>query len=661
MTEKPTYQELEHRVKELERIVAEPQDSDDLSGEGKSLSELIIDSLPGIFYYFDDKGKFLRWNKNFESVSGYSTKEISSMNPLDFFQGEDKERVAKTIKEAFEKGQSSGEADFVSKSGIGKPYFLSGMRLTIKQRHYLAGMGIDLTERKQAEEALAESEERYRTVLEANPDPVAVYDMEGKVVYFNPAFTRVFGWPLEERLGKKMDHFVPEENWPETRMMIEKVLAGERFSGIETYRFTKDGKKIPVSVSGAFGRDKKGKIVNSIINLRDISEQKKMEAQLQQALKMEAIGTLAGGIAHDFNNILAIILGNTELAIENVPEWNPAKHNLEEARSACLRARDVVQQLLSFSRKSRIKMKAIKIAPIIKSSLRFLRASIPSSIEIRENIDENADAILGDPTQINQILINLCTNARDAMHEEGGILEIGVENLKIDNQDASPYQQQSAGQYVKLSVRDTGKGISPQDINRIFDPYFTTKAVGKGTGMGLAVVHGIVKTHQGVIVVNSNPGKGTTFNILFPATEATPILEAEPNVEIRKGNEKILFVDDEDLVVEVNHQVLEKLGYQVKSTKDPIEALEIFRSDPDQFDLVISDTTMPKMSGDRLAQELMKIRPNLPFILCTGYSERISEEKALELGIKAYIMKPFEIPKLAKTVRKVLDEAKGTD
>ncbi|OGP62356.1 MAG: hypothetical protein A2V65_12435, partial [Deltaproteobacteria bacterium RBG_13_49_15] len=548
MIEKPTYQELEYRVKELERIVDKRHLPDDLSGEGKSLSELIIDSLPGIFYYFDDKGKFLRWNKNFERVSGYSTKEISIMSPLDFFQGEDKERVAKTIKEAFETGQSSGEADFVSKSGIGKPYFFSGMRLTINQRHYLAGMGIDLTERKQAEEALAESEERYRTVLEANPDPVAVYDMEGKVVYFNPAFTRVFGWPLKERLGKKMDHFVPEENWPETRMMIEKVLAGERFSGIETYRFTKDGKKIPVSVSGAFGRDKEGKIVNSIINLRNITQQKKMEAQLQQALKMEAIGTLAGGIAHDFNNILAIILGNTELAIENVPEWNPAKHNLEEVRSACLRARDVVQQLLAFSRKSRIKMKAIKIAPIIKNSLRFLRASIPSSIEIRENIDENADAILGDSTQINQILINLCTNARDAMHEEGGILEIGVENLKIENQDASPYQQLSAGQYVKLSVRDTGKGISPHDLNRIFDPYFTTKAVGKGTGMGLAVVHGIVKTHQGVIAVTSDAGKGTTFNILFPATEVTPSLEAEPTVEIRKGNEKILFIDDEDLV-----------------------------------------------------------------------------------------------------------------
>src|SRR4030042_5723070 len=263
MIEKPTYQELEYRVKELERIVDKRHLPDDLSGEGKSLSELIIDSLPGIFYYFDDKGKFLRWKKNFERVSGYSTKEISIMSPLDFFQGEDKKRVAKTIKEAFETGQSSGEADFVSKSGIGKPYFFSGMRLTINQRHYLAGMGIDLTERKQAEEALAESEERYRTVLEANPDPVAVYDMEGKVVYFNPAFTRVFGWPLKERLGKKMDHFVPEENWPETRMMIEKVLAGERFSGIETYRFTKDGKKIPVSVSGAFGRDKEGKIVNS--------------------------------------------------------------------------------------------------------------------------------------------------------------------------------------------------------------------------------------------------------------------------------------------------------------------------------------------------------------------------------------------------------------
>ncbi len=513
----------------------------------------------------------------------------------------------------------------------------------------------DITERKEMEETLRASEAKYRSVLEANPDPVVVYDMEGKVVYFNPAFTRVFGWSLDERIGKKLDDFVPEEAWPETRAMIQKVLAGERFSGVETLRFNNNGEKIPVSISGAFGKDKEGKIVNSIINLRDITEEKKMKAQLQQAMKMEAIGTLSGGIAHEFNNILAIILGNTELAVESVPEWSPARHHLEETRSACLRARDVVRQLLSFSRKSEVKKTAVAMAPLVKESLRLLRASIPSLIEIRTRIDDDAGAVLGDPTQIHQVLINLCTNARDAMAENGGILEIGLKRVDVDEQPKESLSQLSRGRYVELSVRDTGNGIDPRDIDRIFDPFFTTKEVGQGTGMGLAVVHGIVKAHEGIVVVRSEKGKGTVFTLHLPATDASSEPLPKPVETLIKGNESILFVDDEDLVVELSHQILERLGYRVKSTQDPLEALKWFRSDPGAFDLVITDMTMPKISGDRLAKTLMEIRPDIRVILSTGYSERISEEKAREMGIRALIMKPIEIVKLSAAVRAALD------
>ena len=336
----------------------------------------------------------------------------------------------------------------------------------------------DITERKQAEEALRESEEKYRTVLEANPDPVVVYDIEGKVIYFNPAFTRVFGWTIEERLRNKMDVFVPEEAWRETKMMIEKVLSGERFSGIETRRYNKKGEIIPVSISGAIYKDQNGNPIGSVINLRDITEQKKLEAQLQQAHKIEAIGTLAGGMAHDINNILGIIIGNTELAMDDIPDWNPARLNLKEARIASLRAKDVVRQLLSFARKTTLEKKPTNIIPIVKESFKLLRSSIPTSIEIRQNIMKDVDTILTDSTQINQIMINLCTNAAHAM-PDGGIIEIILKNIELDKANAAQHPDLRPGRYVNLTVTDTGHGISKEDIDRIFDPYFTTKEVGK--------------------------------------------------------------------------------------------------------------------------------------------------------------------------------------
>jgi PAS domain S-box-containing protein len=519
----------------------------------------------------------------------------------------------------------------------------------------IIGVTRDISDRKQGEEALRRSEEKFRTVLEANPDPLVVYDMEGKVIYFNPAFTRVFGWTLTERLGKKMDVFVPKEAWRETKMMIEKVQAGERFFNIETRRYNKKGGIIPVSVSGAIYKDKNGTPIGSVINLRDISHQKKLEAQLQQAQKMEAIGTMAGGIAHDFNNILASVIGYTELALDGEEKGTFQYKNLQEVLSAGNRAKDLVKQILTFSRQVDQEQKPIQIKPHIEEALKMIRASIPSTIDIEQDLQSDA-LIMADPTQIHQILMNLCANAAHAMENNGGRLTVSLMDADLDLDFISSHPNLEPGSYINLMVTDTGHGISPDVMEKIFDPFFTTKEKGKGTGLGLSVVHGLVRSSGGDMFVYSELGKGATFNIYLPVIESR--FQPEEGVErpVPTGTERILFIDDEPVIMEMGRQILESLGYNVIARNSSIEALELFKEKKDSFDLVITDMTMPHITGEKLAENLMLIRPDIPVILCTGFSSMIDEQKALGMGIRAFVSKPVLKRELAKTIRKVLDE-----
>ena len=519
----------------------------------------------------------------------------------------------------------------------------------------IIGVTRDISERKKGEEALRESEEKFRTVMEANPDPVVVYDIEGNVIYFNPAFTRVFGWTLAERLGNKMDVFVPEEAWRETKMMIQKVLAGERFSSIETLRYNKKGDVIPVSVSGAIYKDKNGNPIGSVINLRDISDQKKLEAQLQQAQKMEAVGTLAGGIAHDFNNILSSVIGYTELALEHEKRGTFQHKNLQEVLLAGNRAKDLVKQILTFSRQVDQKQKPIQVKPLVKEALRMLRASIASTVEIEQNVQSN-ELVMGDPTQIHQILMNLCTNAAHAMEDNGGLLTISLFDEELDTDVISNHPDLKPGPHIILTVTDTGHGIPPNVMNKIFDPFFTTKEKGKGTGLGLSVVHGIVRGHGGDIYVYSEPGKGSTFKVCLPVIESRFKPEKRAERPIPTGTERILFIDDEPEIMRLGKQTLESLGYDVVARNSSIEALELFKAKKDRFDLVITDMTMPHMTGEKLAEQLMQIRPDIPVILCTGFSYMIDEAKALDMGIRAFIAKPILKQEIAEAIRKVLDE-----
>ncbi|MBF0508787.1 MAG: response regulator [Deltaproteobacteria bacterium] len=384
-------------------------------------------------------------------------------------------------------------------------------------------------------------------------------------------------------------------------------------------------------------------------------EKARLEALLRQAQKMEAIGTLAGGIAHDFNNILGTIFGYTQLAIDDAKSGLANLEFLGEIFKSAKRARDLVQQILVLSRQSRHEKKPVDVSVIIEEGIKFLRASLPSNVVIRKEMSVGEAVILGDSTQIHQVLINLGTNAAHAMAEKGGNLDIGLTDFHLDADSATRYVDLKPGPYLKLTVQDSGHGIAPSVIDRIFDPFFTTKDIGKGTGMGLSIVHGIVKHHGGSVNAYSEPGKGSIFSVLLPKFIGVKAAEiTEVTTEIPRGSERVLLVDDEPGLIATHENILVRLGYRVTSSTSSLEALEMFKASPQDYDLVITDMTMPYMTGDNLAREIMSLRPEIPVILCTGYSETFNEEKIHETGIKGFLMKPIEVLRLAKLIRQLL-------
>ena len=385
-------------------------------------------------------------------------------------------------------------------------------------------------------------------------------------------------------------------------------------------------------------------------------QKKQLEMELYQSQKMEAIGTLAGGIAHDFNNILSIILGNSELALDSLDDHSPIRQNLEQIFEAGSRAKEITYQLLSFCRKGDSKRLPINLNSIVEKSLKLMRASLPSNIEIHHDLQDEVHTVLGDATQIHQILINLCTNASHAMEGECGRIDVRLESVCIPSSRPTQYSGLAPGTYIKLVVSDTGHGIDPQIMDQIFDPYFTTKDVGKGTGMGLSLVQGIVKNHGGEITVESELGQFTRVTIMLPIIdEAENDTDVSVSEELATGNERILLVDDEVMIVDVMTQFLSQLGYRTTSMTDSPAALEKFRNQPDQYDLVITDMTMPKLTGIQLTRAMREIRTDIAVIICTGFSDQISIERSKELGIQAFIMKPVVMGEMAKTIRDVLD------
>jgi PAS domain S-box-containing protein len=517
------------RVLAVVRDISSRKESENEVLREKKFSETIINSLPGLFYVYDENMLLIQWNRGFEDISGYSADELRNKHVFEWFDEGDKPIITKALQQVAETGKADAEASLIFKDGSKCPFFLSGCKMTFEDSTLLVGVGLDL------------------------------------------------------------------------------------------------------------------------------SGQRQIEEELRQAQKMEAIGTLAGGIAHDFNNILTVISGYTELASLKLGS-DPAKaeKDLKEVFIATNRAKDLVQQILTFSRKTEKQQTPLKLSSLLKESLKMLRPMLPTTIEIKQQIDSQ-DYIMADPTQIHQIIMNLCTNAYSAMQESGGTLEVDLHTVEIGEEN--PVADLKSGRYLQLMVIDNGIGMPEEIKSKIFEPYYTTKEKGKGTGLGLAVTLGIVKSHNGYIKVESESGVGSTFEIYFPVfnLEHHDFSEEGQTSPLKGGSEKIMFVDDEEQIVNLSNAMLKRFGYSVSIFNDSRQALREFERSPENFDLVITDMTMPHLNGMQLAMELMKIKPNVPIILCTGHSELISEGTVLAAGINYMCEKPFHMGTFIGLVRQVLD------
>jgi PAS domain S-box-containing protein len=523
-----------------------------------------------------------------------------------------------------------------------------------------------IAELKQARDALKASEERYRGIIDNIVDVYYRTDRKGRLMMVSPSGINLLGY---DSAADVMGREVGEYFYYSAEERKQFLSALEKNGSVRDFEVTlkdRNNNPITVSTSSRYYYDEKGKILGVEGIYRDIrgrkreeEERQKLERQLSQSQKMEAIGTLAGGIAHDFNNILSGIMGYTELSLHAVKDRPQAHNFMEQILTATERAKALVQQILTLSRKTEPEKKPLSLVPIVKEVVKFMRASLPTTIEIKQTIDETAHAVMADPTQIHQVLVNLCTNAGHAMKETGGVLEVGLKEVVMDAASLALFPQLKPGRYGELSVSDTGHGISQANLQKIFDPYFTTKGIGEGTGLGLSVVHGIVQDHGGEIKVYSEEGMGTIFRIYIPLMENPSEDQAEErtaheDMSPQGHGETILFIDDEKMVVDINRGFLEKLNYRIVPETDPALALETFKKDSRRFDMVITDKTMPHMTGFDVIQKIRDIRPDIPVILCSGFMEKEEMEKIKTLGVTQLLIKPIRISVLAKVIRDVL-------
>jgi PAS domain S-box-containing protein len=627
----------------------------------------ILDNIEDGYFEVDLNGNFTFFNYSVCRILGYSPSKMPGMNNRDYMDEKNAKKVFETFNRVYETGEPARGFDWeiIKEDGARGHVDASVTLITDEAGNRIGFRGIarDITERIQAEKDLRESEEKYRQLV--NHAPAGIYEVDltkGKLVSVNDVMSEYTGYSKNELLNMSTLDFLTPESQEQMTDRIARLMNGENVYGSVEYKARKkDGREFWMLVDARYFCDKNGNPTRAMVVAHDITDRKRaqeeksrLEDQLQQAQKMEAIGTLAGGIAHDFNNILSVIIGYTELILMNGNVHAEVRQNLKEIFNASKHARDMVKQILAFSRQSKQERKPIQAAHIVKEAIKMLRASLPTTILIQQQIEKDTGIIEADPTQIHQVLMNLCTNAAHAMDGKDGVMQIRLSNVELNHSTPEMVPGLKPGSYLKLSVSDTGHGIAPEDYEKIFDPYFTTKKKEEGTGLGLAVVQGIVKSHNGAVTVESEVGKGTAFHVYLPAIKRKLETEEEISAPLPMGHERILLVDDEQPLVEIGKQMLQRLGYTVSTRTSSIEALELFRTNPHRFDLVITDIVMPNMTGEKLAEKMMEIRSDIPVILCTGYSEKITRKHASEMGIQSLLMKPLVMYDLATSVRQAL-------
>ncbi len=625
--------------------------------ESEARFRSFMDHFPDPAFIKDKKKRYIYVNRSVLDIWETLPEKFTGTTAREYFNEEDAQKIEHRDRLVLEEHRVIDE-EVLIQNRFGENEWRREIRFPIEMPNgdwLIGGITIDINEQ------IRGKEERQRLIaaIEQTGESLVITSPNGTIEYVNPAFEAITGYTRQEIAGRNPrilrsgyhDDSVYKVLW-------DTIHSGKRWTGRLVNR-RKDGTSYTSEYAITPVKNSDGDILNFIWISRDVTGEIALEKRIARAQKMESIGNLASGIAHDFNNILFPILGLAEMLLEDLPAGSMEHENVEEIHKAGKRGRDLVKQILSFGRKGEQKKIPFRIQQVLRDVLKLSRATIPANIEMNQDIQTACGKVLADPTQLHQITMNLITNALHAVEEKGGKIFVGLAETVMSRDDSLTFSM-PPGKYAMLTVSDTGCGMTPEVMEKIFEPYFTTKGQGKGTGLGLAVVYGIVREHRGEIRVRSEAGKGTTFDIYLPVVadnDASSLVEKEPH--IATGNERVLVVDDEAAVLRMVRQVLERLGYRVTAHLRSIDALDAFRANPDGFDLVITDMTMPIMTGERLAEEMMRIEPDIPIIICTGFSERINREKAEAIGVKGLLMKPISKFDIGKMVRSVLDSAKS--